>query len=132
MNYLIQKIKDLLSGAKYTSNQDAAEIIRRFVKGNGGLYEWDDFETTREKNPDVELALHLCWYFARKYPPQDSTAYCGQKACSYFLRIAEALEKNWFRNIDHRTAKQALERNELPEAIKRILETSNDHMGHNT
>jgi hypothetical protein len=109
---------------KFTTNQHAAGIIKRFISGSSDRYEWDDFETIPEKNPVVDLAIRLCWYFAAKFPATKPTEYCSSEADPWFLRIANALEKGSFADLDYEGVKQSLAQNKLPETVQRILETA--------
>ena len=105
----------------YITNKDASTIIRNFVSGGGGQYEWDDFESVEHKNPETDLALRLCWFFARKYPAKKSTEYCGQQARRYFLIIADALESGQFNDLDFYSMKQSLKQGIMPEELANIL-----------
>jgi hypothetical protein len=106
-----------------SSEVDAAKIIRRFVHNELTYpYEWDDFETITEDNPDVAIALNLCWYFANKYPERTPAEYCSEDAFPYFLAVAEALERNLFSELDHRQVIESLRNNELPDNVRVILE----------
>jgi len=124
MSSIIQRIKDWWHYSKYTTNQEAAEIIRRLVHHElADPYEWDDFESVEDENPEVNLALNLCWYFANKYPEATPAEYCGKEALPYFLMIAEALEKNLFRDLNHKEIIETMRGDELPDIVKNILES---------
>ena len=107
---------------KFTTNQDAANIIRRFIGGSSDRYEWDDFETTAEQNAEVDLAIRLCWYFAAKFPATKPAEYCSSEADRWFLRVADALERHSFADLDHGSVKQSLAQNNLPNVVQHILE----------
>jgi len=109
--------------AKHTSCEDAAGIIKRFTLGGGkNPYEWDDFESITEDNPDVNLAIHLCWHYAGKYPARRPTEYCGQEAREYFLGIAYALENKLFSNLDHMGILRELKMGQMPESLGQLLD----------
>jgi len=118
---MFKKAKGFFGKGKHTTNEDAAAIIRRFVYGTSDQYEWDDFETQNEMNPEVDLAIHLCWYFAGEFPAKKPTEYCGRGADKHFLRIAEALEKGSFAKLDHEAIKKSLQNNIIPETIRSTL-----------
>jgi regulator of protease activity HflC (stomatin/prohibitin superfamily) len=122
---LLKRIVDaIFGGSKYTSNEVAADYIRRFVRGDlPDSYDWDAFETITEDNPDVNLALNLFWHFANKYQERHRYEYCSEEAFPYLLIIAEALETNLFSALDHDEVIEYLkENNELPDSIKSIFE----------
>lgn len=107
---------------KYTTNEVAAAIIRRFINGTStDPYEWDDFESVKENNPAVDIALRLCWCFAKRFPAEKPTEYCARKAGPFFLKIADVLENNGFDNIDFDEVRASLEKNDIPENIGRLL-----------
>jgi len=122
---IIKKIKDFFNKGKYTTNEDAAAIIRGFVRGTADSYEWDDFETQNELNPDVDIAINLCWFFAGQFPPEKPTEYCSRGADEYFLRIADALENGSFGRLDHKEIRKSLQKNILPKTISSVLDISN-------
>jgi hypothetical protein len=113
-------VKDLRIGSvgivTNAINQDAVDLIRRFVAGACEPYEWDDFESIEEDNPEVKIALHVIWYISRQYP--DSIAsYCHPDASKEFPKIADALEKGDFSNIDANMAIPLLLENKIPTKI---------------
>ena len=121
MKRIFQKVIDFFDKGKYTTNENAAAIIRRFIHGTGDPYEWDDFESVDHTNPDVDLAIKLCWFFAGEFPAKKPTEYCDQRADTYFLKIADALENNQFHDMDHEAVKESLKKNELPKSVSSIL-----------
>jgi len=105
------------------ANDEAAKIIRDFVNSisSQGPHEWDDFESVRHKNPDTDLAKHLCWYFARLYPPRKGKAeYCAPEAMPYFIAVAKCLESGQLHPFANATTIGALKHDELP-PLKRTM-----------
>jgi hypothetical protein len=122
----LKTIRDLFKKGKFTTNNDAANIIRKFANGTSSHpYEWDDFETQNEENPEADIALELCWYFANKYPANQKTQYCGEIALAFFLKIADALEKNRFHGLDYEKIRGYLKSEVLPAEIVDILRGDN-------
>jgi hypothetical protein len=118
---LLHCIANLFHSSKYTSNEESADIIRRFINGTASTpYEWDDFEVIEERNPEANLAIKLCWYYANKYPPDAKTKYCGEEASHYFLQVANALEKNLFKDVDIGKALLLLEKGKLSDDIIKL------------
>jgi hypothetical protein len=121
MKFIKKLIFELFLKGKYTANKDAADIIRRFANGTTLPYEWDDFETQNEDNPEADIAIKLIWFLASKYPAQKPTEYCDKKAIPFFLKIADALEKGEFRNVDPLEIQMCLKNRKLSERFNRIL-----------
>lgn len=84
----------------YTPNDVAADKIIRFVEGKElNEWEWDDFTTGPQSNPDVNLAIRCCLHYAYIYPSEDRKMFCDQKGIDYYIPIAEALKRNLFHGI---------------------------------
>lgn len=127
---LLRKLIGLLRGQGYhTSNTEGAALIRRFVEGNIGPYEWDDFETHIELNPEVDLAIRLCWFFAGRFPSTRATEYCAREADQYFLRVADALERGHLRNLDIDKEKARLAKGQLSRTVAQMLNYMEDNAG---
>jgi len=93
---ILSRISDWLTSRRKRypiTNEEAAKIIRNFVNGTSTYdYEWDDFTCFIYENPDVNLALQLCWYFEGLYPARHNREYCGAEAFPYFIAVADLLE----------------------------------------
>ena len=107
----------------FTSNRDAAVIIRNFISGEvtGNEWEWDDFYSIHNSNPDVELALVLCCYYEYLYPSDKPHEYCAKEGADYFLKVADALEQNKFSELDKKGTIQSIKKKIMPNEIKEIL-----------
>ena len=75
-------------------------------------------------NPEVDLAINLCWFFAGEFPAEKPTEYCGRGADQYFLRIADALENGSFAKLDYEAIKKSLKKDILQASIHNILNVS--------
>ena len=116
------KIRQFYSSGQFTTNTNAAAIIRRFVAGAGDPYEWDGLESIDQTNPDVDIAINLCWYYAAKFPAANEKEYCGRNADKFFLRIADALEEGRFAGLDRAVMKRDLQSGRLPDPLHSIVE----------
>jgi hypothetical protein len=120
--YLIKSIADLFHRSQYVSNDVAASIIRGFASATlRDSYEWDDLEMANHSNPDVDLAVRLCWHFASLYPAQKSSEYCAKEAMPCFLAVANALEKGLPHLLDHAEIVKLLKQDKLPDEVARLL-----------
>lgn len=117
----LKELKRWITGARFTSNNEVVRLIRGFIDGSLGDYEWDDFETSTEENPVAQLAIHLCWYYAWKYPSESSSEYCGAMAAPYFLLIASAIEAGEFNQLDHKAMIKSIENDLVPPEIEAIF-----------
>lgn len=120
---MFKKIKRALNFSKFTANEEAAIMIRRFVAGTTKDYEWDEFEVIEEENPDVNLAIHICWYFAKIYPSQKEHEYCDSFADKYFLAVADSLEKGCFSGMNHSKLIDQIKNMNMPNLITEVLES---------
>jgi len=121
-NRLYQRLTNFLSGSCSMKNVEASNIIRRFVKGESQhRWEWDDFSSVRHTNPDVELALTLCWYYEGLYPSENPHEYCADEGALYFLKIADALEAGRFTKLKHKESIKSIKNKIIPDEIKETL-----------
>ena len=117
-----RKLNDWWFKGKFTTNEQAANIIRRLVDNNFNYpLEWDDFESLEENNPEADIALELCIFFAKKFPGNMTALYCNEKALPYFLKIADMLEKNCFQDIDPEETRKSLRNGEIPGNLRQKL-----------
>lgn len=119
---LAMKMRKFFSSEQFTTNKEGADIIRRFVKDAVGPYEWDDFESVNQSNPDVDIAINLCWYYAAKFPAKNKNEYCGSEAVQFFLRIADALQEGRFAGLDRVAIKCELQTGRLPDQLRGVVD----------
>ena len=109
----------------FVANKVAAKTIRRFIAGTCNTYEWDDLESVNHENLEVDIAIRLCCFFARKYPGK-KTEFCGREADKYFLAIADALEQGYLSVEDYLAVKKDLDSNILPKSLRYIFDDTGD------
>lgn len=124
---ILDYFKKIWTCEKYTSNKDAANIIKRFVHRVDKKYEWDDFESITETNPNVRLALYLCWYFANLYPinnfcEKHNPDNLSSRALDCYLKVADALENDRFNVLDQKAVIESLKKNTLPGSVRKLLD----------
>ena len=131
MTWLKKKLRELLNPTTFTSNRDAAAIIHNLIFGEAteNEWEWDDFYSIQNTNPDVEIALALCWYFEELYPSSKPHEYCAKEGADCFLKIANALEQNKFSKLDKEKTIQSIKNEIIPDEIKVILDTFDNDSG---
>ncbi|WP_372845269.1 hypothetical protein [Pontiella sp.] len=88
----------------FTSSEVAAGYIEAFANDNlKDPYAWDDFELAPEANPEVNLAIRLCWFIAGTFPARTNSEYMNPDGKVYFKRIAQLLRDGVlteYKNLD--------------------------------
>lgn len=70
---------------------EAAETIERFVSGEAGDYDWEDFTYISSHDPLVEKIRIECLHARDQFPPMDPKAYCSAEGIEYLLSLAAQL-----------------------------------------
>lgn len=68
---------------------EAADIIRNFVAGRGGAWDWNDFLCIEIINPEIALVRERCNAVQTEYPSHEG--YCNDQGRAELLRLAETL-----------------------------------------
>jgi hypothetical protein len=66
---------------------EAAEIIERFTRNEGGAWEWGDFITMHYVDPVVEKAREICDNAQDTYPASNNE-YCSEEGKRFLLTLA--------------------------------------------
>ena len=75
------------------TKQEVADLIKRFVNGTIGKWEWDDFMSVKASDPEVERIRVVCSTLPDKYPTADGKGYCNQEGEAILLKLIEGLRK---------------------------------------
>jgi len=70
---------------------EAAETIERFVSGDAGDYDWEDFTYISSHDPLVEKIRVECLHARDRFPPTNPKAYCSEEGSEYLLSLAAQL-----------------------------------------
>jgi hypothetical protein len=68
---------------------EAAAIIRNFVAGDSGAWDWDDFLSIEIIDPEIALVRERCNAVQTEYPSHEG--YCNDQGRAELLRLAEVL-----------------------------------------
>lgn len=69
--------------------KDIGDLIRRFVDGMVGPYEWDDFISVLQKDAELETVLLDCASIPTQYPA--ATGSCSPAGIAKLKSIADGL-----------------------------------------
>jgi hypothetical protein len=70
---------------------ELARLINSFLDGSCGKWDWDDFTSVRQHDPEIEkLRLRLI-NMRDEYPPSNPTEYCSEEGRRVMAAIAESL-----------------------------------------
>jgi hypothetical protein len=65
--------------AKQLTSTEVAAIIRRFLDGTGGKWEWDDFTSISILDPVLDGVRRTCAELPDRYPPVRAGHHCGDE-----------------------------------------------------
>ena len=106
----------------FTPSEVAAGYIEAFVNNNlKDPYSWDDFESAPEANPEVNLAIRLCWFVAGTFPARHNREYMSPEADPYFKRIAQLLRDGKLSDYTDLDLEQ-VQKGFMPEELKLLLD----------
>jgi len=78
--------------AHYTKHE-VAYLIKSFLDGTCGEWEWDDFTSVKQKEPELEKVRIRLIKIHDEYPSQNPNEYCDDNGVKEMLEIIETLEK---------------------------------------
>ena len=75
-----------------TSKRELAKLVRRFLDGSIGKWEWDDFTSVPQGDPEVETFRLKLVAIQDDYPAEHSGYYCNDEGLRQLAEIAVYLE----------------------------------------
>lgn len=72
---------------------EIADLIERFVSGASGEWEWDDFISTKQVDPQIERVRLFCANLPNEFPSPDGRQYCGEEGLAQLRECAKALRE---------------------------------------
>jgi hypothetical protein len=73
------------------TQQEAATLIDRFLQGSVGPHDWDDFISTRHRDPIVERASRMCTALDKLHPSEIKGHYCNASGFKLLQTLAIGL-----------------------------------------
>ena len=71
------------------SSIEVADLIDRFLRGEVGPYEWDDFISIRSRDPRIERVRRECLEIPDRYPTE--SGYCNDAGVARLRELASSL-----------------------------------------
>jgi len=71
--------------------KEAADRIEAFANGTAGPWDWDDFISIRQKDPEVEAVRQKCVAIADEFPPTEPRKYCSDAGMQALRDLAADL-----------------------------------------
>jgi hypothetical protein len=72
---------------------ELASLINSFVNGTCDEWDWDDFTSVRQKDPDIEQIRKRINLIPKEFPSNVSTSWCNQGGIKVLLDIVERISK---------------------------------------
>lgn len=73
--------------------QEAAAVIRSFLDGTGGPWDWDDFLSPTAVDEEVRAIQDECLQLRYDYPPVKPGTYCSEAGMLALQGILEKIER---------------------------------------
>jgi len=73
------------------NEKELAALLKAFVGGTSGKWEWDDFISVTQRDPEIEHIRQRLLTIDHEYPPTKPGEYCNEQGAEAMLRIADAL-----------------------------------------
>lgn len=75
------------------TKKELAALLRAFVGGTARKWDWDDFISVPQRDPEIEHIRRRLLTIDQDYPPTKPGEYCDEQGAQAMLRIADALLK---------------------------------------
>jgi hypothetical protein len=73
------------------NKRELANLIKSFLNGTCGNWDWDDFTSVKQRDVAVEKIRQEILDFPDIYPAQVPTEWCNEEGRKALLAIAEAI-----------------------------------------
>ena len=81
------------------TKHDIANLIERFVSNNCDIWEWDDFISIKQANPEIEKIRLYCADIINIYPSLCHKYYCSQEGIQKLKEYAILIKHNCLRLV---------------------------------
>lgn len=68
-------------------------LVQRFIGGTIEPYEWDDFISIPQKDPELEELRMVCVNLPKSFPSSDRRQYCNQEGIERLEEVVRRLER---------------------------------------
>lgn len=75
-----------------SSSKEVREVIKKFLNGTGGKWDWDDFLSDQFDDPVLERVRLLAVELPDRFPPDNRRHYASQEGLQILREIADQLE----------------------------------------
>ena len=80
--------------------EEVATLIKTFLDDSCGEWDWDDFLSVKQKDPEIEKIRLFCAQISDLFPPTKNGEYCNEEGTLALQNFAQALEVgNWEKDI---------------------------------
>lgn len=69
------------------TKKQTVEILEQFITNKGSDWDWDDFISIKQKDPEIEKIRQLCAELPERFPPIVSGNYCNEKGLEVLKKI---------------------------------------------
>lgn len=80
------------------NREELADLIERFVSGEVGDWEWDDFTSIRSDDGLIEQVRQQANAIRDRFPPDDGHSYCSSRGVAELRRLAQDIRDSELRD----------------------------------
>jgi len=77
--------------ATMVNKKELAKLIDSFLDGSAREWEWDDFISVKQVDPEIEQIRQKCIALPKEFPPTEPRTYCNIEGMNVLKSIAEKL-----------------------------------------
>jgi len=77
-----------------SQTEEVQSVIRAFLDGSGGRWDWDDFLSENIDDPVLSLVQRFAAELPIRFPPGKSRHYASEEGLRLLERIADELDDN--------------------------------------
>lgn len=70
------------------------KLILDFINDESGEWDWDDFISIKQNDPEIEEIRQFCLNLPENYPSPNPNEYCNEDGVIELKKIAEKLTNN--------------------------------------
>ena len=74
-----------------TPKHEVAQLIRSFLDGSAGKWDWDDFTSIPQADPEMEAIRAKLIAIHDEFPADRPGEYCNDEGAAELIRIADSL-----------------------------------------
>lgn len=80
-----------------SSTVEIADIVEAFLLNKDGPWDWDDFISIRQSDPDMDKIRKMCADLPDCFPPNASGQYCNEEGMEFLRKLVVDLRSGKYK-----------------------------------